>query len=56
MHIFVVKVESYYFKKEWELEEAQRFDINELPSDIGPATRRRITEYKSNRKNFVCEW
>jgi ADP-ribose pyrophosphatase YjhB (NUDIX family) len=38
----------------FEIEEAKFFDIDLLPSDATPATRRRLDEYK--KQNFNCEY
>lgn len=54
--IFVVRVDNSEFKKQWELEDARWFKINDLPDDIGEATKRRVCEYLEGVRDFSGEW
>ncbi|MFA6495035.1 MAG: NUDIX domain-containing protein [Candidatus Paceibacterota bacterium] len=56
VHIFVVKLDAPRFEKQWELEDAQWFDLGDLPQNIGPAAQRRIAEYLRGSRNLVADW
>lgn len=56
IHVFIIKLDSPFFKKQWELEDAKWFPLNLLPENIGPATKRRIEEYKTEKRDLVLEW
>ncbi len=56
VYIFVVKLLSSNFQKQWELQEAKWFPLSYLPKDLSPATSRRIIEFKAGNKNLVCDW
>src|SRR3989344_2085158 len=56
IHIFVLQVPSFCYKKQWELDEARWFKRDELPKNLSPATRRRFAELKTGEKNIFAEW
>lgn len=56
IHIFVIEVHSFYFKKQWEIDEAQWFYINDLPDNLSPSTKQRLAEFKSGKKNIFGVW
>jgi hypothetical protein len=47
---------SKEFTKQWEIEDAKWFNLNNLPEDIGIATLRRITEYREGKKEIEGIW
>lgn len=56
VHIFVVRLLSSYFKKQWELEDARWFNLTQLPQNTSPATSRRIIEFQRNEKGLMNQW
>lgn len=56
IHVFIIKLNSPFFQKQWELEDAKWFPLDDLPENIGLATKRRIEEYKSGKRDLVLEW
>lgn len=56
VHIFIIRLKSSYFKKQWELADAKWFALSELPEDISPAGLRRIREFQNGAKNLYSEW
>ena len=56
IHIFVVRHLSATFEKQWELADAAWFELIALPTDISPATMRRIKEYESGEKYIERVW
>lgn len=53
IYIFIITpTPSKEFTKQWEIEDAKWFNLNNLPEDIGMATLRRITEYKEGGKEI----
>ncbi|MCX6703446.1 MAG: NUDIX domain-containing protein [Candidatus Zambryskibacteria bacterium] len=56
IHIFVVKLLTTRFVKQWELADAQWFPIDSLPENISSATIRRIQELKAGLRNLFLPW
>lgn len=56
IYIFVIKLTSPTFQRQWELEDAQWFDMDNLPSNMSPAGLRRIKEYKAGDQNILSGW
>lgn len=56
VYVFIVKVFSLDFQRQWELEDAKWFDLDSLPYNISPAGLRRIKEYKVGNQNVLSEW
>jgi len=56
IHIFVIEIPSFYYKRQWELDEVRWFSRDMLPDNLSPATRRRLAELKRGEKNIVAEW
>jgi len=56
IHIFVIEIPSFYYKRQWELDEARWFKRDALPENLSPATDRRLMELKSGKKNILAEW
>lgn len=56
IHVFVVRLLSAKFEKQWELADAKWFPLNELPTDMSPATVGRIKEYENGVKNIEAVW
>jgi ADP-ribose pyrophosphatase YjhB (NUDIX family) len=56
VYIFVVKLLSPDFQKQWELEEAQWFPLSHLPENISPAASRRISEFQNGSRNLLSAW
>lgn len=56
VYIFVVKLTSPYFTKQWEPDDARWFKISELPTTISPAGLRRINEFQEDKKNLHSKW
>jgi 8-oxo-dGTP pyrophosphatase MutT (NUDIX family) len=54
--IFILECKDSKFIQGYELDDAQWFDIAELPSDTSPATRRRIDEYLSGERGIERVW
>lgn len=54
--IFVISLDNNNFEKQWELSEAQWFELDNLPQDISPACQRRINEYKEGKRNLKLFW
>ncbi len=56
VYIFIVKIISPNFIKQWELADANWFPISNLPENLSPATSRRIMEFKNGDKEIVSNW
>lgn len=56
VHVFILKLKSYDYKKGWELEDAKWFSLDSLPPEISPATFRRIQEFKDGKKDISGNW
>lgn len=56
IYIFIIKLFSLTFEKQWELEDAKWFNLDELPKDISPAGLRRIKEYQTGKKDIFVDW
>ena len=56
VYIFVIKLPSKVFQKQWELQDAQWFPLSSLPNDISPATSRRIAEFQNGDRNLISVW
>ncbi len=56
IYIFVIKVKDFVFKKQWELEDAKWFSLDNLPENISPAGFLRIKEYISGKINIFSNW
>jgi 8-oxo-dGTP pyrophosphatase MutT (NUDIX family) len=56
VYIFVINLFSPIFEKQWELEDARWFNLDELPEDISPAGLRRIKEYQAGKKDIFADW
>ena len=56
IYIFIIKLISPVFQRQWELEDAQWFDLDNLPSNMSPAGLRRIKEYRAGDQNVLAEW
>lgn len=56
VYIFVAKLLSSTFQKQWELEDAQWFPLSNLPDNISSATSRRISEFQNGSRNLVSTW
>lgn len=54
--IFVVHPDSFFYKKQWEIDKVQWFYLKDLPSNLSPATKKRIAEFKEEKKNIIGEW
>lgn len=56
IYIFICRPLSKEYKKQWEIEDAKWFSLDELPENISPATVRRIGEYRSGNRDVVAMW
>ena len=56
VYIFVVKLLSLTFQKQWELQDAQWFPLSRLPENISPAASRRIYEFQNGSRNKISAW
>ena len=56
VYIFVVKLLSPNFEKQWELRDAQWFPLSRLPENLSPATSRRINEFSNGSRNLISAW
>ena len=56
VHIYVAEATSFRHKKQWEIDRAGWFTLNQLPSKLSPATARRIGDYKNNLRNTTGFW
>ncbi|HEY4486227.1 MAG TPA: NUDIX domain-containing protein [Candidatus Paceibacterota bacterium] len=56
IHIFVIEIPSFYYKRQWELDEARWFKRDALPENLSPATDRRLTELRRDEKNIIAKW
>jgi len=56
VYIFVVKLLSPTFQKQWELQDAQWFPLSRLPENISPAASRRIYEFQNGSRNKISAW
>lgn len=54
--IFVIKLPSPNFTKQWEPDDAGWFKLSELPTNISPAGLRRINEFQKDKKNLHSKW
>lgn len=58
-HIVTFLCESFELgprSDRWEIEATAVFDINILPPDVSPATRRRVEEFQSGAGPFFGKW
>ncbi len=56
VNIFVIKLDTPQFEKQWELEDAQWFSLNNLPQNISPAAQRRIVEFQRGSRDLITNW
>ncbi len=56
IHVFVVRLLSNKFEKQWELADAVWFLFDDLPENISQATLRRIEEYSEGKRNIEEVW
>lgn len=56
VHVFVARAKSFYHKKQWEIDRAGWFTLNQLPPNLSSATARRIGDYKNGLKNTTNFW
>lgn len=56
IEIFILQCADSNFVRQYELDDAKWFDLNELPSDVSPATKRRIEEYLSGMRDLERVW
>jgi 8-oxo-dGTP pyrophosphatase MutT (NUDIX family) len=56
IHIFIITLSSMNFHKQWELEDAQWFNLDKLPNNMSSAGLRRIQEYKTGKKDIYSSW
>jgi 8-oxo-dGTP pyrophosphatase MutT (NUDIX family) len=56
IHIFVISVPSFRYRKDWELDEARWFRLDDLPENLSPATRARLREFKEGKRDMQGEW
>lgn len=56
IYIFVIKIPTLTFTKQWELEEADWFEVRNLPHNTSPAARKRVTDYLSEQKEIIGKW
>lgn len=56
IHIFITEAQDNTLLKEWELEDARWFPMDALPEGIGPATKGRLEEYRSGKRNLEGAW
>ncbi|MCC7436298.1 NUDIX domain-containing protein [Candidatus Nomurabacteria bacterium] len=54
--IFVVRLTSPDFVKQWELDDAKWFLLSQLPENISQAVLRRLTEYKNDLRDLQTTW
>jgi len=54
--IFVVKLASTYFTKQWEPDDARWFNLSELPENISSAGLRRIKEFLLGKSDLYDQW
>ena len=56
VYIFVIKLFSSTFQKQWELQDAQWFPLSRLPENLSPAASRRIAEFQNGSRNIISAW
>lgn len=56
VHVFVAAAQTLLYKRQWEIDEARWFALNDLPENLSPATARRIGEYKNGLRNVSTFW
>lgn len=56
VYIFIVKLPSPIFQKQWELQDAQWFPLSRLPENLSPAVSRRINEFQNRSRNLISAW
>lgn len=56
VHIYVVEVPSLRYRKDWELDEARWFKLEDLPEYLSPATRARLVEFRKGERNLRGQW
>lgn len=54
--IYIIRLSSQSFSKQWEVDDAKWFEFSELPQNISPAGMRRINEFKMGKKNIYSQW
>lgn len=55
-YIFVAETESFYHKERWEIDSARWFELDELPENLSPATKKRIEEFRQGKRGLAGEW
>jgi 8-oxo-dGTP pyrophosphatase MutT (NUDIX family) len=56
IYIFVIKLLSPTFQKQWELEDSRWFPLSNLPTNISPAANRRIIEFQKEKMDLISTW
>ena len=56
VHVYVARAMSFYHKKQWEVDRSEWFTLNQLPSNLSPATARRIGDYKNGLRDVSAFW
>lgn len=56
VHVFVVNITTKDFMKQWELDDARWFALDDLPKNISPAGARRIREFQEGKKGLTGNW
>jgi 8-oxo-dGTP diphosphatase len=56
VHIFVITLPTPAFTKQWELEDAQWFNLSQLPINISPGAQKRIKEYLGGKREIKADW
>ncbi len=56
VHVFVAAAQSLLYKRQWEIDDARWFALNDLPENLSPATARRIGEYKNGLRDLSTFW
>lgn len=56
IYIFVKRLLSKEFQKQWEINDAAWFSLDTLPEKLSPAASRRIAEFLRNERNLKGKW
>jgi len=56
VHIYIVTTNSYYHKKQWEIDEAAWFPLVSLPPNLSVATKARLQEYAMGKQQVRGTW
>lgn len=56
VYIFVIKLLTSTFQRQWELQDAQWFPLSHLPENLSPAASRRISEFQNGSRNLISAW